>query len=201
MNLSTQYLPFLQQNLSPQRLDHSLGVMQVMGELAEIYQLDPIQAQTAGLLHDAAKELLPVQLNQLAESANVTFRASCEKLPIYLHGPVGAYLVEQALGITDSVILTAIAAHSYSGDGQQFHARLARCLRIADVLAPVKPWPGMEKLRQIAYSGNLEAATLLQCGWTIEYFSEIDTPLSPLLLASFEQLSVTLSIGDDFFAR
>ena len=38
--VETKYLPFLEEVLTQRRLDHSLGVMQVMGELAEVYDLD-----------------------------------------------------------------------------------------------------------------------------------------------------------------
>ena len=64
-----RYLPFLELNLTPARLRHSIGVMHVMTELAEIYSLDLAQAQTAGLLHDAAKDLEPEQ--QLAHCIRV----------------------------------------------------------------------------------------------------------------------------------
>lgn len=38
-----QYLAFLEGRLAPSRFQHSLGVMQVMAELAPIYALDPAQ--------------------------------------------------------------------------------------------------------------------------------------------------------------
>jgi HD superfamily phosphohydrolase YqeK len=57
--LIARYTPFLKQLLTPNRLRHSYGVMQVMQELAPIYALDPKKALLAGLLHDAAKELPP----------------------------------------------------------------------------------------------------------------------------------------------
>lgn len=56
---SDVYLPRLEAALTPARLRHSVGVMHVMGELAEVYGLDRRQALTAGLLHDAAKDFMP----------------------------------------------------------------------------------------------------------------------------------------------
>lgn len=55
--LIDRYLPFLKGLLTPPRLQHSLGVMRVMAELAPIYSLDRAQAMTVGLLHDAARDL------------------------------------------------------------------------------------------------------------------------------------------------
>jgi hypothetical protein len=86
------YLPFLKRLLTPQRLQHSLGVMQVIGESAGIYSLDRTRAVTAGLLHDAAKDLGPEQQLALAEEAGIEIHYPCERTPLYLHGPVGAYL-------------------------------------------------------------------------------------------------------------
>ena len=57
MHIVDRYRPFLEQVLTPMRLRHSLGVMQVMGELAGVYGLDRDTALAAGLLHDAAKDL------------------------------------------------------------------------------------------------------------------------------------------------
>jgi HD superfamily phosphohydrolase YqeK len=47
------YYSFVQDILTPGRLEHSLDVLQIMGELAEGYDLDREMAQTTGLLHDA----------------------------------------------------------------------------------------------------------------------------------------------------
>jgi HD superfamily phosphohydrolase YqeK len=51
------YLLFIRTQLSDARIRHSIGVMQVMAELAPIYSLDRARAMTAGLLHDAARNV------------------------------------------------------------------------------------------------------------------------------------------------
>jgi predicted HD superfamily hydrolase involved in NAD metabolism len=96
-----RYLPFTERILAPPRYQHSLGVMRVMAELAEIYSLDCAKAMTAGLLHDAAKDLNLTHQLALAEEAGIEFHHPCDKLPVYLHGPVGAYIVSEELGIKD----------------------------------------------------------------------------------------------------
>lgn len=58
-----EYFAFLENILTPARLQHSLGVMQVMADLADVYDLE--LAQTAGLLHDAAKDLPPEQWERI----------------------------------------------------------------------------------------------------------------------------------------
>ncbi len=198
---AVQYLPFLKQRLSPERLSHSLGVMRKMGELAEIYSLDMTQARTAGLLHDAAKDLTVQDQLTLAAEAKIEFTHPCERRPIYLHAPVGAYLVAKELGITDLLILDGIATHSYSGPETAFNRPFSWCLRMADLLTPVQEWKGMKRLGHMVYAGKLTEVALLQCGWLIEYLSELDIPVHPTLLKSFRTLSAQLSPSDSFFER
>jgi predicted HD superfamily hydrolase involved in NAD metabolism len=197
---TTDYLPFLERHLTPPRLQHSLGVMAVMEELAEIYQLDHTQAMTAGLLHDAAKDLTPEQLLALAEEANFRFSSPCEQNPIYLHAPMGAYFLVKELGFTDDLVLDAIATHSFT-NGHNFDAPLSWCLRFADILAPVKEWSGMKKFKNVVYAGQIEAAAFLQCGWLIEYIQEIHIPVHPHLIKTFQSLSARLSVNKTFFER
>lgn len=195
------YLSFLKRSLTPQRLQHSVGVMSVMGDLAEIYSLDWTQATCAGLLHDAAKDLTVERQLELAKEANIKFDHPFERHPVYLHAVVGAYLVSKELGITDSLVLDAIAMHSHSGYGRNNDTPLARCLQLADILAPIKEWNGIKRLKSLVYAGQMEEAVLLQCGWLIEFFNEIGVPIHPNLTRNFQLLSVKLSVADSFFER
>jgi predicted HD superfamily hydrolase involved in NAD metabolism len=174
--------------------------MQVMGELAKIYRLDHTQAMMAGLLHDAARDLTREQLLVLAEEANIKFNYPCERHPVYLHAPVGAYLVSQELAVTDRVILDAISTHSFV-NGDNFNTPFSWCLRFADILAPVKEWQGMKKLKHTVYAGQMEAAALLQCGWLIEYSQAIGVPVHPHLTKTYQSLSARLSVNKTFFER
>lgn len=197
----TNTLPFLKRTLSPQRLQHSLGVMQVMLDLADIYQLDERQAEQAGLLHDVAKELSHEESLALVEAGQVSLYHPCERHPVYLHALVGAFWVSTELGLVDEAVCDAIAAHSNGGSGRNFHAPLSRCLRIADLLAPVKAWLGMPKLRHVVYAGRLEEATLLQSVWLIEYFQQTDIPIHPHVEQTVVELSAKLQVEAGFFAR
>ncbi len=201
MNNTEQYLPYLKQVLTPSRLEHSLGVMRVMGELAEIYALDATQAMTAGLLHDAAKDLPLEQQLALAQEAPIEFKHPCERHPIYLHAPVSAYLCSRELGITDNLILDSITAHSHSYDGERFDTLFSWCLRAADMLAPVKEWKGMQKLARAVYAGQIQEASLLKCGWLIEYLEEVAIPVHPALQNSCQSLAARLDVTDSFFER
>ncbi len=201
MTLTDQYLPFLKRILTPARLEHSLGVMRVMGELAEIYALDATRALTAGLLHDAAKDLPLEHQLALAQEAKIEFQHPCERHPIYLHAPVSAYLCWRELGIADDLILDSITAHSHSYDGERFDTLFSWCLRTADMLAPVADWKGMKKLAHVVYAGKIEEASLLKCGWLIEYLGRVGIPVHPTLHGSCQVLAGQLGVTDSFFER
>jgi predicted HD superfamily hydrolase involved in NAD metabolism len=134
-----RYLVFLESVLTPERLQHSLGVKYVMQELAGIYSLDAEQAELAGLLHDAAKDMESSRQMALAEEAGVDIRHPCEWHPFYLHGPVGAYVVSRQLGVGDPTVLMAIAMHTWCGEGGGgLDFPLLWCLRFADLLEPTR---------------------------------------------------------------
>lgn len=175
--------------------------MRVMAELAEIYCLDSTQATTAGLLHDAAKDLPIERQLALANEAKIKFNYPSDRHPMYLHAPVGAYLVSKELGLTDQPVLDAIAMHSHSGNGRKNNTTLARCLRFADILAAVNVWPGIKKFKRIVYACRIEEAVLLQCGWLIEFLNEIGVPIHPNLTKNFESLSDKLLPSVSFFER
>ena len=88
------YYPFLESVLTPARLAHSLGVMQVMGELAEVYGLDQEKARTIGLLHDAAKDLPPDQQEKFIVEGNIRTEDPLTSNYEYTHGLVGSTLIQ-----------------------------------------------------------------------------------------------------------
>lgn len=195
------YISYLQSKLSPARFKHSLGVMRVMEDLTSIYELDGKQATTAGLLHDAAKDLHHEDQLALAKEAGIRFLDPCERHPIYLHASVGAYLVSRDVGVQDPMVLNAIAAHSFSDQVEHANAPLALCLRFADLLAPVTEWKGMKKFKSVVYAGQMEEAHLLQCGWLIEFFQEKQVPIHPHVTRQHRELSHKLGVAASFFER
>ncbi|RPJ42795.1 MAG: HD domain-containing protein [Chloroflexi bacterium] len=186
--LST-YTIFLTNILTPARLQHSQGVMQVMGELAEIYGLDREVAMTAGLLHDAAKDLSPEEQQRWVREGNIPVQYPCERdYSLYLHGPVGAYFVQKELGITDRLVLDAIATHTWcEAERDNFHHPLSWCLRFSDILEPYRRWDGKAhivgegapRLRELAFAGNLKEAALFHADMIIRFFDENGYPVHP----------------------
>jgi predicted HD superfamily hydrolase involved in NAD metabolism len=175
--------------------------MRVMGDLSEVYDLDTAQAMTAGLLHDAARDLPLDDLLALAREARIAFSHPAEAHPIYLHAPVGAYLVKKDAGISDPSVLRAIAAHSHVDPADDSDGMLTQCLRAADVLAPISDWKGMARLKSLAYAGRMEEAALLHAGWLVEHFQNEGIPVHPHLHDTVRRLSAKLGPTEAFFER
>jgi len=195
VNLDT-FLAFLRTVISPKRLEHSQGVMLVMGELAEVYDLDRERALTAAILHDAGKELSAAQQAQLVAAAQIEpLRPYSDDYTHYFHGPVGAALVQRDLGITDGMILDGITMHTYYGSGPNYGTPLTWCLRFADLLEPGRDWSRVKWLREIgrlreaAYGGQLTEAARLQTGWLIEWFEADGVPVHPSMAQAYQELS------------
>jgi predicted HD superfamily hydrolase involved in NAD metabolism len=182
-----QYIPFLERFLTPKRLQHTLGVAQVMDELVDIYDLDREQAMTAGLLHDAAKDLTPAQQAEIIPQAQIEILTPCDRNYLFvLHGPVGAFLVQRELGINDPLVLDAICMHTFYGGGPTFDDPLCWCVRFADVLEPNRNWSksrwlktGAPRLKELVYTGRLDESAFLQTSILIPWFSAMGYPIHP----------------------
>jgi len=199
---SSRYLPFLQRVLTPSRLQHSLGVMQVMGELAKIYALDEERALTTGLLHDAAKDLSTEQIEKIIMEAHIEFHDPCEHdYVLYLHGPVGAFYVSKELGITDPSILDAIYRHTWFGKIESFEPPLVWCLRFSDILEPNRRWDGAARriqegeplLRETVFAGRLAEAAFIHADILIKFFEDTGKPVHQNYYRVFRDLSIRLN--------
>lgn len=199
-------MPFLEEVLTPSRLAHSLGVMQVMGELAEIYQLDQEKALTAGILHDAGKDLPVEKQNELIAAGNIQIDHECEtNYVLYLHGPVSSFFVQTELGIHDKLILHAITGHTYFGNSPYFDHPLSWCLRFSDILEPTRNWEKekiilncAKRLRELVYGRQLKEAAFLQTGCLIKWFEEKGMPVHPRMRSIKQVFGKSLNLSDVF---
>ena len=180
---------YLRKKLTPKRLEHSLGVMETMEELAPIYGLDKHQAILTGLLHDAAKELpLNEWMTLIRDDELILHDAEIYDYDHYLHGPVGALVIQRELEIEDEAVLQAIFTHGYYGSWEEFNRPLAWCLRLADILEPGRNWSNNNWLKDIvhpmregAFGGCLMDATSLLTGRLSIWYETIGLPVHPNL--------------------
>ena len=204
LNILENYQSFLADVLTPSRLRHSTGVMQVMGELADVYQLDRQIAMTIGLLHDAAKDFNSNQQAEMMAEAHIQIQHPCEQnYNLYLHGPISAYFVRKALGISNPLILEAIDLHTWMGELAGFDHRYVWTMRFADLLEPYRNWDdhahfireGIPALRESAFAGRIEEAALLHTAMVVRFFEESGEPVHPnyyRTLRMFAERKVTI---------
>ena len=102
----------LEKNLSGSRYQHTLGVAYTASCLAMRYGADPEKAETAGLLHDCAKEFKEKELLKMGPEAGITFTEAEIQAPQVLHAVLGPYIARKKYGVEDPEILSAIRWHT-----------------------------------------------------------------------------------------
>ena len=118
--------------MNEERFLHSLGVMELSGELAAIYGEDVERARFAGLIHDAAKQIPEKDQLALLEKAY----ENKEKDPIVFanralwHGPAGSVYVKEYFG-ADEEVASAVFYHTI---GKREMTLLEKIVFLADCI-------------------------------------------------------------------
>ncbi len=199
--MDNEYIDLLRKRVSSETFEHCRKVMQEMGKLSEVYQLNYDEALITGLLHDVAKDMEPEMMVRVARKARIKLYHECENLPVYLHGPVGAHIAKAEFQIPRRAVREAIAKHTFCGKSSLHDAKLTWCLRFADVLAPTKKWKGMGKLRHMVYARQLKKAQLLHTKWLMEFLEDSNIPVHPALIKIYDELHGNVKIPRGFFSR
>jgi predicted HD superfamily hydrolase involved in NAD metabolism len=134
--------------MSSERYGHSLQVAAIAGALAVKFQLPASEARLAGLLHDYARDLPSPELLILARKGGLIKHQVEEKLPVLLHGPVGAWLIRRDLGVDNPDVLEAVALHTVGAAGM---SPLAKIVYLADAIEPGRGYRGVNDLRTLAF--------------------------------------------------
>lgn len=137
---------------------HTYRVQAIAQELARGHGLDEEKVRLGSLAHDIARAMKGKQLLQKAHELGITVHSVEARLPVLLHGPVGAELLRRVDGLEDRDIYEAVYWHSVA------HSELppaAKVVFLADKLDPqkVSRYPFLPQLRDVAAS-NLDRAIL-----------------------------------------
>lgn len=163
-NLSLQELEeILPAFIQPERMAHVLGCRDMALALAEKWGADPEKAQRAALLHDITKALDGAAQLTLCESFGILLDDFSKTHPKTLHAFTGSLVAERIFG-EDAEIVQAIASHTTGKPGMNI---LDQILYIADNMELTRTYPGVEKVRSLAFR-NLEKAVMLGLSNTIE---------------------------------
>ena len=184
-NLSLQELEeILPAFIKPERMAHVLGCRDMALELAKKWGADPEKAQRAALLHDITKALDgPAQLT-LCKSFGILLDDFFKNHPKTLHAFTGSLVAEKIFGESPEVV-SAIASHTTGKPGMN---TLDQIIYIADNMEMTRTYPGVEKVRSLAFS-NLEAAVKLGLSNTIENLKTRGEGIHPEGLATLTWLN------------
>lgn len=152
---------FARSRLSPGRYDHSLRVAETAKNLAEhFFPGDPdlaASAEKAGTVHDIAREIPPAELTRLAEEWKIPPAPEEKKVPVILHGKVGARILRREFPGLEPEILRAVAGHVLGaagpGDPPAGPGVLEKIIYIADYIEPGRDYREPEFSRWENFSG------------------------------------------------
>ena len=186
------YKEILKNRLSVKRYTHSIGVANTAARLAGMFNGDIERAYLAGLMHDYARELSEEALLELTAKHNLSTDGVELMQTSLLHGPVGAWLLEQEGLITDQKVLDAIRWHT---TGHPDMDQLARIIYISDYIEPGRNFPGVDMLRQIT-NKDLNLGVLAGLDHTLNFLIQRNNFIHPLSIATRNRMLETYVTED-----
>ena len=160
--------------LKPSRVKHVLGCRDTAVKLAEHWGADVTDAARAGMLHDITKALDgPLQLTLCAEYGTMLSGFSARN-PKTLHALTGSLVAERIFGENETVV-SAIRHHT---TGKADMTLLEKIIYVADYMEPNRDFPGVERLRELAFT-DIDGALKLGLEMTLSHLQEQGSEVSP----------------------
>ncbi len=160
--------------LNPNRVAHVLGCRDTAVELAKHWGADVTDAARAGILHDITKAIDgPLQLT-LCDAYGKILSDFSKRYPKTLHALTGSLVAERIFG-ENTAVVSAIEHHT---TGKANMNLLEKIISVADYMEPNRDFPGVERLRELAYS-DMDAALKLGLEMTLEHLKRQGAEVSP----------------------
>ena len=160
--------------LKKSRVNHVLGCRDTAVKLAQHWGADVTDAARAGILHDITKAIDgPLQLTLCREYGTMLDDFSV-RYPRTLHALTGSLVAERIFGESEAVV-SAIRHHT---TGKADMNLLEKIIYVADYMEPCRDFPGVEKLRELAFS-NIDAALKLGLEMTLVHLANQGNEVSP----------------------
>jgi nicotinate-nucleotide adenylyltransferase len=173
--------------LKPNRVNHVLGCRDTAVELAKRWGVDETDAARAGILHDITKALDgPLQLTLCAAYGTILSDFS-RRYPKTLHALTGSLVARRIFGENDAVV-AAIESHT---TGKAAMNMLEKIIYVADYMEPNRDFPGVETLRELAFS-DMDGALRMGLNMTLEHLARQGAEVSPESREALEYLNVTV---------
>ena len=144
--------------LPPGLQAHINRVSDIARELALHHSVDQDRAALGMLAHDVARAMPNHELLRHAADFNLPVTLVERRMPVMLHGPVGAEILHREDGLTEEDLYQAVYWHT---TGHPSLDRLGKVVFLADKLDPLKisRYPYLPLLRELALE-DLDRAIL-----------------------------------------
>lgn len=176
-------LQIVKKHLPERRYIHTIGVTDTAVMLAKRYGADERKAELAGIFHDYAKYRPKEEMENIIRRENMP-----QDLLLYdselWHAPVGAYLVQKEVGISDEEILDAIRYHTTGRPGM---TTLEKVVFLADYIEPNRAFPGVEEVRKAA-ENSLDEAIVLSLQNTIRFLLSKNQLIYPQTVETYNDI-------------
>ena len=160
--------------LDPKRVSHVLGCRDTAIQLAKRWGADETDAARAALLHDITKALNGQLQLTLCREYGMILDDFSVRYPKTLHALTGSLVADRIFGENEAVV-EAIRHHT---TGKADMSLLEKIIYVADYMEPCRDFPGVEKLRELAYS-DIDAALQLGLEMTLELLNKQGSEVSP----------------------
>ncbi|HOG65730.1 MAG TPA: bis(5'-nucleosyl)-tetraphosphatase (symmetrical) YqeK [Spirochaetota bacterium] len=172
------------------RLEHSLSVATLAGEMGRAFGLDDDALSVAGVLHDIAKPMDPDRQRVLALAWHDAQPESVwSETPALWHAPAAAWLLVHEYGLDDQRIVQAIVRHTTGCNGM---TRFDECLYAADFLDPVRVFDGQSVVWTLIRT-DFDAGLLEMCRQTILSVVERGRTLDQASVAYYNEIAGRLA--------
>ena len=160
--------------LNPNRVKHVLGCRDAAVALAKRWGANVTDAARAGLLHDITKAIDgPLQLT-LCQAYGKLLDDFSKRYPRTLHALTGSMVAQRIFGENENVV-SAIEFHT---TGKANMTLLQKIIYVADYMEPNRDFPGVERLRELAFT-DIDAALKLGLEMTLDHLNEQRAEVSP----------------------
>lgn len=160
--------------LKPDRVNHVLGCRDTAVALARHWGADEVAAARAGLLHDITKALDGALQLTLCRQYGIILDNFSGQNPKTLHAITGSKIAEKIFGEKAEVV-SAIRSHT---TGKANMNLLEKIIYIADYMEPNRDFPGVEKLRELAFT-DIDRALKMGLEMTLATLTQQGREISP----------------------
>ena len=173
----------MEKELDAKRYEHTLGVAYTAAALAMCNDVDPVKAETAGLLHDCAKCFSDDKKISVCRKNNMEINSVESRNPYLLHAKAGYCIAKNKFDIEDQDILNAILNHTTGRPGM---STLEKIIYIADYIEPSrKQAPNLSEVRKLVFQ-NLDQALLKILTDILSYLESGGGEIDPLTKETYD---------------